>query len=112
MGGGVVATSAAAHPELFRAAQLRVPAEFFPRSWALCARRCLRANIGRAISNLRGMRRALASKAFMALGDDVYLICNNTRSSMAEIARNPRWLSAQVPFADLSEKDLRGRALI
>jgi hypothetical protein len=23
---------------------------------------------------------------------------------MEEIARNPRWLSAQVPFADLSEK--------
>lgn len=43
-------------------------------------------------------------EGFMALGDDLYLICNNTRSSMAEIARNPRWLSAQVPFADLSER--------
>lgn len=43
-------------------------------------------------------------EGFMALGDGMYLICNNTRSSMAEIARNPRWLSAQVPFADLSEK--------
>lgn len=45
-----------------------------------------------------------AFEGFMALGDDVYLICNNTRASMEEIARNPRWLSAQVPFADLSEK--------
>ncbi len=43
-------------------------------------------------------------EAFMALGNDTYLICNNTRASMNEIAQNPRWLSAQVPFADLSEK--------
>lgn len=43
-------------------------------------------------------------EGFMALGEGRYLICNNTRSSMNEIARNPRWLSAQVPFADLSEK--------
>lgn len=43
-------------------------------------------------------------EGFMALGEEIYLICNNTRSSMDEIARNPRWLSAQVPFADLSER--------
>ena len=43
-------------------------------------------------------------EGFMALGSDAYLICNNTSSSMDEIAKNPRWLSAQVPFADLSEK--------
>ena len=43
-------------------------------------------------------------EGFMALGEGVYLICNNTRATMDEIARNPRWLSAQVPFADLSEK--------
>lgn len=43
-------------------------------------------------------------EGFMALGEGTYLICNNTRSSMDEISRNPRWLSAQVPFADLSEK--------
>lgn len=47
-------------------------------------------------------------EGFMALGDGVYLICNNTHSSMDEIARNPRWLSAQVPFADLSEKICAG----
>jgi hypothetical protein len=40
----------------------------------------------------------------MALGNESYLICNNTSSSMDEIAKNPRWLSAQVPFADLGEK--------
>jgi len=43
-------------------------------------------------------------EGFMALGNDVYLICNNTRATMEDIAKNPRWLSAQVPFADLSEK--------
>lgn len=43
-------------------------------------------------------------EAFMALGDGLYLICNNTQFSMDEIAKNPRWLSAQVPFAELSER--------
>jgi hypothetical protein len=43
-------------------------------------------------------------EGFMALGNEEYLICNNTQSSMDEITKNPRWLSAQVPFADLSEK--------
>lgn len=43
-------------------------------------------------------------EGFMALGNETYLICNNTKSSMNEIAQNPRWLSAQVPFADLGEK--------
>lgn len=47
-------------------------------------------------------------EAFMALGDGRYLICNNTQSSMDEIAKNPRWLSAQVPFADLSERVCAG----
>jgi hypothetical protein len=43
-------------------------------------------------------------EAFMALGDGIYLICNNTQSSMDEIAKDPRWLIAQVPFAELSER--------
>lgn len=43
-------------------------------------------------------------EGFIALGNETYLICNNTRSSMSEIAQNPRWLRAQIPFADLSEK--------
>jgi len=43
-------------------------------------------------------------EAFMALGEGLYLICNNTQSSMDEIAKNPRWLTAQVPFAELSER--------
>ena len=42
-------------------------------------------------------------EAFMVLGKGIYLICNNTRSSMNEITKDPRWLNAQVPFADLAE---------
>lgn len=43
-------------------------------------------------------------EAFMALGAGRYLICNNTQSSMEVIAKDPRWLVAQVPFAELSER--------
>lgn len=42
-------------------------------------------------------------EAFMVLGDGVYLICNNTRASMNDITKDPKWLNAQVPFAELSE---------
>ena len=44
-----------------------------------------------------------AFEAFMALGEGMYLICNNTVQSMDTIGRNPRWLGAQVPFVELSE---------
>lgn len=43
-------------------------------------------------------------ESFLVLGRALYLICNNTRESMDTIAKNPRWLAAQVPFAELSEK--------
>jgi hypothetical protein len=42
--------------------------------------------------------------AFLVLGRGFYLICNNTRASMDVIAKDPRWLSAQVPFVELSDK--------
>jgi hypothetical protein len=42
-------------------------------------------------------------ESFMILGRAIYLICNNTRESMDTITQNPRWLAAQVPFAELSE---------
>ena len=42
-------------------------------------------------------------EAFMVLGPGLYLICNNTRESMDSIAKNPRWLNAQVSFAELSD---------
>jgi len=37
------------------------------------------------------------------LGAGLYLICNNTRETMDTIAKNPRWLAAQVPFAGLAD---------
>ena len=42
-------------------------------------------------------------EAFVVLGEGLYLICNNTKASMQDIARDPKWLNAQVPFAELSE---------
>ena len=49
-------------------------------------------------------------ESFLVLGTGVYLICNNTRESMDAITRNPRWLDAQVPFAELADK-VRARPL-
>lgn len=43
-------------------------------------------------------------EAFMMLGKGLCLICNNTCKSMAGISGNPRWLEAQVPFAELSDR--------
>lgn len=43
-------------------------------------------------------------EAFMVLGQGVYLICNNTVQSMDGITQDPHWLSAQVPFVELSDK--------
>lgn len=42
-------------------------------------------------------------EAFVVLGEGIYLICNNTQASMEDITRDPKWLNAQVPFAELSE---------
>jgi hypothetical protein len=43
-------------------------------------------------------------EAFMVLGEGIYLICNNTTNSMDQIAKDPHWLDAQVPFVELSDK--------
>lgn len=43
-------------------------------------------------------------EVFMVLGLGLYLICNNTRETMDSIAKDTRWLDAQVPFAELSDK--------
>ena len=42
-------------------------------------------------------------EAFLVLGEGVYLICNNTLASMEDITKNPRWLNAQVVFAELAD---------
>jgi hypothetical protein len=46
----------------------------------------------------------LAFESFMVLGEQMYLICNNTVQSMDGITSDPHWLGAQVPFVELSEK--------
>ena len=43
-------------------------------------------------------------EAFMVLGAAIYLICNNTHETMDTIAKDPKWLNAQVPFAELGDK--------
>ena len=43
-------------------------------------------------------------EAFLVLGPGLYLICNNTGDSMDRITKNPRWLAAQVPFAEMADK--------
>lgn len=43
-------------------------------------------------------------ESFMVIGEAVYLICNNTVQHMDSIAKDPLWLSAQVPFVELSDR--------
>ena len=43
-------------------------------------------------------------EAFLVLGPGLYLICNNTMDSMDGITKDPRWLGAQVPFAELADR--------
>jgi len=43
-------------------------------------------------------------ESFMVVGQGLFLICNNTNSTMDKIAKEPTWRGAQVPFVDLSEK--------
>ncbi len=42
--------------------------------------------------------------AFICVGDGVYVMCNNLYTTMAEISKDAKWLDAQVPFVELSEK--------
>jgi hypothetical protein len=43
-------------------------------------------------------------EAFLVLGTSIYLMCNNTTQTMDAIAKNPRWLVAQVPFVEFAER--------
>ena len=45
-----------------------------------------------------------AFESFMVVGEGAFLICNNTVQSMDSITKDPRWLGAQVPFVELSDK--------
>jgi len=43
-------------------------------------------------------------EAFMVVADGIYLICNNTANSMEGISKDARWIEAQVPFVELSDR--------
>lgn len=43
-------------------------------------------------------------ESFTVIGEGLYLICNNTVQTMDAIAKEPRWLCAQVPFVELCER--------
>ncbi len=43
-------------------------------------------------------------EAFVCIGEELYLICNNTQCSMNDIAKDARWLDAQKEFAALTER--------
>jgi len=43
-------------------------------------------------------------EAFLVLSDGIFLLCNHTSRSMSDIARNSMWLSAQVPFVEMSDR--------
>lgn len=43
-------------------------------------------------------------EAFMVMADGVYLICNNTMNSMDGITVDARWIEAQKPFVELSDR--------
>jgi hypothetical protein len=42
--------------------------------------------------------------ACVCIGEAIYLLCNNTFGSMAELRADSRWLEAQKPFVNLTEK--------
>lgn len=44
-----------------------------------------------------------AFDAYIVLGKSLFLICNNTHETIAQLALDPQWRKAQVPFADLAE---------
>ncbi|MGJ8638743.1 MAG: hypothetical protein ACSHYA_05060 [Opitutaceae bacterium] len=41
--------------------------------------------------------------AYICLGPNVYLSCNNTEKSMAEVTADPGWLNAQGAFLNASQ---------
>ena len=51
-------------------------------------------------------------EAFICAGDELYVICNNTRSTMDDIAKDARWLDAQKAFAELTEQFVAGSSAV
>ena len=44
------------------------------------------------------------AESFVRLGEMVFLICGNTKLSMADISKNSKWLAAQKPFANMCDR--------
>jgi hypothetical protein len=42
--------------------------------------------------------------ACVKLGQSLYLLCNNTYGTMADLRQDARWRQAQKPFVELTEK--------
>lgn len=42
--------------------------------------------------------------AILALGSSFFLLCNNTKTDMGTVTKDPAWKLAQVDFVNLSEK--------
>jgi len=53
---------------------------------------------------MSGRLRLGNTKALVCTGEELYLICNNLKVTMHEIAKNTRWLDAQKAFAELTEQ--------
>lgn len=41
--------------------------------------------------------------AYICLGEQLYLLCNNTEKSMEEVTADPNWLAAQGVFLNVSQ---------
>ena len=88
-------------------------------SWSKCARQLRRdgeeitqARIIKFVLRQKGLSSIRVSRnfpvgtgfeAFVCAGDELYLLCSNTQSSMNNITQEPRWLEAQKAFAGLTE---------
>ncbi len=42
--------------------------------------------------------------ACIRIGEHAYFLCNNTYGTINDLRQDPRWLKAQKPFVDLTEK--------
>ena len=41
--------------------------------------------------------------SFVVVGKEIFLLCNSTNLTMQEITRDPKWVNAQVAFAEMTD---------
>lgn len=63
-------------------------------------------NPEQTIGDFQFARHALGTQcdALLVVGEGVFMLCNNTTGSMTTICQDPLWLSAQVPFVEMSDR--------